>query len=138
LSQAIHAIRSDLIALLAEIEAAIDFPDDVEPPGTDELTTRITAALATVERLLATADAGRLYREGAAVVIAGRPNVGKSSLLNALLRDSRAIVTEIASTTRDVLERAVNVRGLPPRATRTDRLAEPMAAHDRIGGGRCH
>jgi tRNA modification GTPase len=133
LSRAIHAVRTDLISLLAEIEAAIDFPDDVEPPTPDDLIRRITSALDTVEQLLATADAGRLYREGAAIVIVGRPNVGKSSLLNALLRENRAIVTEIPGTTRDVIEESVNIRGIPLRAIDTAGLRETVDLVERIG-----
>jgi tRNA modification GTPase len=133
LSTVIRAIRADLIALLAEIEAAIDFPDDVEPPLEEGLRARLHAVLASAERLLATADAGRLYRDGAAVVIAGRPNVGKSSLLNAFLRESRAIVTEIPGTTRDVIEEAVNIRGIPLRAIDTAGLRETVEVVERIG-----
>jgi tRNA modification GTPase len=133
LSRVTRALRADLIALLAEIEAAIDFPDDVEPPSPAELAARLHAALAAAGRLLATADAGRLFREGAAVVIAGRPNVGKSSLLNALLRESRAIVTEIPGTTRDVIEEGVNIRGIPLRAIDTAGLRETTDVVERIG-----
>ena len=133
LSIAIRSIRADLIALLAEIEAAIDFPDDVEPPAAAEIEARVLAALTRTEGLLASADAGRLYREGAAVVIAGRPNAGKSSLLNALLRESRAIVTEIPGTTRDVIEEAVNIRGIPLRAIDTAGLRVTNDVVERIG-----
>jgi tRNA modification GTPase len=133
LSRATRAIRADLIALLAEIEAAIDFPDDVEPPTPADLTDRLRAAFAAAEGLLATADAGRLFREGAAVVIAGRPNVGKSSLLNALLRESRAIVTEIPGTTRDVIEEGLNIRGIPLRAIDTAGLRETTDVVEAIG-----
>jgi tRNA modification GTPase len=138
LSRAIHAIRADLIAMLAEIEAAIDFPDDVEPPATAELAERLRGAGEAAGRLLATADAGRLFREGAAVVIAGRPNVGKSSLLNALLRESRAIVTEVPGTTRDAIEEALNVRGIPLRAIDTAGLRETADRVERIGVERTH
>ena len=138
LSRITRAIRADLIAVLAEIEAAIDFPDDVEPPSGADVTARLLAARSEAERLLATADAGRLFREGAAVVIVGRPNAGKSSLLNALLRESRAIVTEVPGTTRDVIEEAVNIRGIPLRAIDTAGLRETADVVERIGVERTH
>ncbi|MBI3912502.1 MAG: tRNA uridine-5-carboxymethylaminomethyl(34) synthesis GTPase MnmE [Armatimonadetes bacterium] len=133
LSQEIRTIRETLIGLLAEIEAAIDFPDDVEPLATEGLIARAEAARAEALLLLRHAEAGRLYREGAAVVIAGRPNVGKSSLLNALLRESRAIVTEIPGTTRDVIEESLHLRGLPLRAIDTAGLRATAHPVERIG-----
>ncbi|HOJ23252.1 MAG TPA: GTP-binding protein, partial [Armatimonadota bacterium] len=91
------------------------------------------AAQETISRLLASAHAGRIYREGARVVIAGRPNVGKSSLLNALLREDRAIVTEIPGTTRDVIEESANIRGIPIRAIDTAGIREPGDPIEAIG-----
>jgi tRNA modification GTPase len=136
LSATIRALRTELITLLAEIEAAIDFPDDVAPPDAAEVATRLEATRAGAEALLRTADAGRIYREGAGVVIAGRPNVGKSSLLNALLRENRAIVTPIPGTTRDVIEESVNIRGIPLRAIDTAGLRETPDPVEQIGVGR--
>lgn len=133
LSTAIRALREELIALLAEIEATIDFPDDVEPPERAGVARRLAATRAGAEALLATADAGRIYREGAGVAIIGRPNVGKSSLLNALLRENRAIVTPLAGTTRDLIEETVNIRGIPVRAIDTAGLREPADLVEQIG-----
>jgi tRNA modification GTPase len=136
LSTAIRDLRATLIGILAEIEATIDFPDDVEPPDREEVAERLRATRAGTATLLATADAGRIYREGAGVVIAGRPNVGKSSLLNALLRENRAIVTEIPGTTRDVIEETVNIRSVPIRAIDTAGLRETADPVEQLGVGR--
>lgn len=133
LSREIADLRHALITLLAEIEAAIDFPDDVEPPTDKELAARAEQIRARAEALLRTADAGRLYREGAALVLAGRPNVGKSSLLNALLGEARAIVTDVPGTTRDVIEESLNLRGIPVRAIDTAGLRETTDTVESLG-----
>ena len=93
----------------------------------------LAAAERQIAALLATADGGILYREGLKVVLAGRPNVGKSSLLNALLRTNRAIVTAVPGTTRDVLEETLNLRGIPIRAVDTAGLRETDDEVERLG-----
>lgn len=133
LSREISALRLALITLLAEIEVAIDFPDDEEPPADAEVAARTAEVRARAAELLRTADAGRLYREGASLVLVGRPNVGKSSLLNALLREERAIVTDIPGTTRDVIEEALNLRGIPVRAIDTAGLRETVDRVEALG-----
>lgn len=113
LSQAIGNMRRELVGLLAAIEAGIDFPDevgDMEPEAVAEV---LESTREQVEQMLATADTGRVLREGIDTAIVGKPNVGKSSLLNLLVRENRAIVTEIPGTTRDVIEEIVNIGGFP-------------------------
>lgn len=111
LSEQIRNLRGELLSILAYLTARIDFPEDeVEEQDAIE---PIKDALKTLNRLIDTADAGMIYRHGIRTAIVGRPNVGKSSLLNRLLRESRAIVTPIPGTTRDTLEEIVSLKGVP-------------------------
>ena len=111
LSGQIRGIRNELLSVLAYLTARIDFPDDeVEE---QDASGPIQKALSDLENLIAGADAGIIYRHGIRTAIVGRPNVGKSSLLNRLLRENRAIVTPIPGTTRDTLEEMVNLKGVP-------------------------
>ena len=114
LGMEIRRVREELLNLMALLEAGIDFPEDEVPEiSGDEVSQPLQGALQRLDTLLRTYDRGKIYREGISAVIIGRPNVGKSSLLNALLREDRAIVTSIPGTTRDVIEEVVNVRGIP-------------------------
>ena len=116
LGKQIHQVRAELIALLAHLEASIDFPEEgIDPDRGDNLVTRLDAIRAQLLALLATADRGRILREGVRVVIYGATNAGKSSLLNRLLGYDRAIVSEVPGTTRDTIEEAINLRGIPLR-----------------------
>lgn len=122
--------RDQLLETLAHLEAWIDFPEeDIDPQTGDLLQRRVSTVLSVVESLLATADQGRVLREGVRTVIFGEPNVGKSSLLNRLLGFDRAIVSDVAGTTRDTIEEVVNLHGIPLRLVDTAGVRE---ASDRI------
>lgn len=133
LSEKINILQGRIADLLAACEAAIDFPEDVEPPSGEELSGALEEIKSEIDALLTAADLGRIFREGALVVIAGRPNVGKSSLLNALLRRGRAIVTDVPGTTRDVIEEVVNIRGVPVRIADTAGLRATRDPVEKIG-----
>src|SRR6266851_4726273 len=114
ISEQIQNARHTVLSILARIEASIDFPEeDVPTPQPEELQSLIQVAQQKVVDLLTGSEQGRLYRQGLRTAIIGRPNVGKSSLLNALLRADRAIVTPVAGTTRDTVEEVANLRGIP-------------------------
>jgi len=134
LGERIRALRESLIELLAHVEAYIDFPDeDIDPATGEALLAKLDAARAEIETLLATADRGKVLREGVRTVIYGAPNVGKSSLLNLLLGHERAIVSARPGTTRDVIEETINLRGLPIRLIDTAGVRESEDEIEREG-----
>ena len=133
LSVKIRKLRSLLLELLAEVEAALDFPEDVEELEAGTLSERIGPIIGEVDALLRTAEAGRLLREGVRMAIVGKPNVGKSSLLNALLGVNRAIVTSLPGTTRDTIEEVVNINGLPIVVIDTAGIRHPKDQVEEFG-----
>jgi tRNA modification GTPase len=120
LGHALESIRGELVDLLSHLEASLDFAEEgIEPRVGPEFTSRTESARAQISQLLRTAPLGRILQEGALAVIFGEPNVGKSSLLNALVREDRAIVAPTPGTTRDLIEVPCQVRGLPLRLVDT-------------------
>jgi tRNA modification GTPase len=124
LAREAERLRGELERILEELAAAIDFPDEVETPAPAALSARLDPVRRALAALLATAEAGRLVREGVSVAIVGPPNAGKSSLLNALLGAERALVSEIAGTTRDTIEETLALDGIVARVIDTAGLRE--------------
>ncbi len=130
----IHELRHQVLEMIAHLEAAIDFPeDDVDEVVLSEVQQKVQQLQAEVTRILRTAHAGRILRDGLETAIIGKPNVGKSSLLNALLREQRAIVTEIPGTTRDSIEEYANIGGVPLRIIDTAGIRATDDVVERIG-----
>ncbi|MBF2053875.1 MAG: tRNA uridine-5-carboxymethylaminomethyl(34) synthesis GTPase MnmE [Candidatus Sericytochromatia bacterium] len=136
LSGQLRQIRQQLIAMLATIEANIDFPDEVDSPDYAAIEAELQVIQQAIRDLLASADSGRVWKQGLRLALVGTPNVGKSTLLNALLRYERAIVSPIPGTTRDTVEDDYSLKGIPIRLIDTAGLRESDDQIEAIGMAR--
>lgn len=134
LSKEISMLRSQLLDLLVNMTVNIDYPDeDIEEIVYEDMIESLSQIGGEIDRLRLTADTGRILQEGLNVVIIGKPNVGKSSLMNALMRETRAIVTEIPGTTRDTIQETISLKGIPIRLTDTAGIRETDDTIEQIG-----
>jgi tRNA modification GTPase len=133
LSQELTPIEDELLDLLAYIEVGVDFPDDEDTLSAEQVEEKIKEIICKIDSLLAGAEEGRIIKEGINVCLLGAANVGKSSLLNALLSEERAIVTHIAGTTRDVIEEYLNLGGIPILLSDTAGIREAIDEAETIG-----
>lgn len=134
ISREIKTIRNKLLNVIAHIEATVDYPEeDMEEVTAGQVSEDVTDIIGEIDILLSTADEGKILREGLSTVIVGKPNVGKSSLLNALVKEKRAIVTDVPGTTRDAIEEYISIEGIPVKIVDTAGIRETDDIVEKIG-----
>ena len=134
ISREITAMRENLLNIIAHIEATVDFPEeDLEEVTSQQVKIDLKNLIDHIDKLAASANEGKILREGIDLVIIGKPNVGKSSLLNALLMENRAIVTDVPGTTRDIIEEYINIDGIPLKVVDTAGIRETEDLVEKIG-----
>ncbi len=139
LKEELSQLQSDLLIIMSNLEARIDFPDEeLGVASMESLQSRLTNVHDEIEKMVQSFEHGKILREGVKTVIIGRPNVGKSSLLNLLLREDRAIVTEEPGTTRDIIEEVVNLDGIPLKIIDTAGIREARNIIEKIGVEKTH